>query len=125
MNKPELLPTGEFTPVIDVAGFLTDGEVRRFMLRARSRVCVQNLGNGCRRWERDGVAVQLVPLLRAGANNLSVQQPVCAVASKPVVPLPLQERRIRERVEALEADTGVKLRVLAQNYPQVRTGRMS
>jgi hypothetical protein len=30
----------------------------------------------------------------------------------------LQERRIRSRVEALEADTGVKLRVLAQNYPQ-------
>lgn len=28
VNKPELLPTGEFTPVIDVAGFLTDGEVR-------------------------------------------------------------------------------------------------
>lgn len=31
----------------------------------------------------------------------------------------LQERRIRERVEGLERDTGVKLRVLAQNYPQV------
>lgn len=29
-----------------------------------------------------------------------------------------QEKRIRSRVEALEADTGVKLRVLAQNYPQ-------
>lgn len=28
VSKPELLPTGEFTPVIDVAGFLTDGEVR-------------------------------------------------------------------------------------------------
>ena len=55
VNKPELLPTGDFTPVIDVAGFLTDGE----------------------------------------------------------------ERRIRERVDGLEADTGVKLRVLAQNYPQV------
>lgn len=27
VNKPELLPTGAFTPVIDVAGFLTDGEV--------------------------------------------------------------------------------------------------
>ncbi|KAL4451533.1 hypothetical protein ABPG75_007195 [Micractinium tetrahymenae] len=54
VNKPELLPKGEFTPVIDVAGFLTEGE----------------------------------------------------------------ERRIRQRVEALEQDTGVKLRVLAQNYPQ-------
>lgn len=29
VNKPELLPTGDFTPVIDVAGFLTDGEVSK------------------------------------------------------------------------------------------------
>ena len=28
-----------------------------------------------------------------------------------------QERRIRLEVESLERDTGVKLRVLAQNYP--------
>ena len=27
VNKPELLPKGDFTPVIDVAGFLTEGEV--------------------------------------------------------------------------------------------------
>lgn len=54
MNKPELLPQGPVTPVIDVAGFLTDGE----------------------------------------------------------------EARIRSRIEALEKDTGVRLRVLAQNYPE-------
>lgn len=54
MNKPELLPQGPITPVIDVAGFLTDGE----------------------------------------------------------------EARIRSRIEALEKDTGVRLRVLAQNYPE-------
>jgi len=53
VNKPELLPK-EYTPVIDVAGFLTDGE----------------------------------------------------------------EARLRARVENLEKDTGVKLRVLAQNYPE-------
>ena len=53
VNKPELLPSGPVTPVIDVAGFLTEGE----------------------------------------------------------------EARIKTRVENLEKDTGVKLRVLAQNYP--------
>ena len=53
VNKPELLPPGPMTPVIDVAGFLTEGE----------------------------------------------------------------EARIKTRVENLEKDTGVKLRVLAQNYP--------
>lgn len=33
MNKPELLPKGEVTPVIDVAGFLTDGEVGALLRR--------------------------------------------------------------------------------------------
>ena len=33
-----------------------------------------------------------------------------------------QERRIRQRVDDLERDTGVKLRVLAQNYPQASAG---
>ncbi|KAJ0028441.1 hypothetical protein Pint_35682 [Pistacia integerrima] len=58
VNKPELLPE-VFTPVIDVAGFLSDGQV----------------------W-------------------------VC-----------LQERRIAQEIADLEKDTGFKLRVLAQNYP--------
>ena len=34
VNKPELLPKGEFTPVIDVAGFLTAGEVSAEMPHA-------------------------------------------------------------------------------------------
>mmetsp|Transcript_29911 Transcript_29911/g.84340 ORF Transcript_29911/g.84340 Transcript_29911/m.84340 type:complete len:161 (+) Transcript_29911:647-1129(+) len=54
VNKPELLPKGDVTPVIDVAGFLTTGE----------------------------------------------------------------ENRVRETVNSLEVDTGFKLRVLAQNYPE-------
>uniref|UniRef100_A0A061R048 Thylakoid lumenal kDa protein chloroplastic-like n=1 Tax=Tetraselmis sp. GSL018 TaxID=582737 RepID=A0A061R048_9CHLO len=53
VNKPELLPKGAFTTVIDVAGFLTNGE----------------------------------------------------------------EDRIRQEVDDLYNDTGIKLRVLAQNYP--------
>ena len=53
VNKPELLPK-EFTPVLDVAGFLTEGELAR----------------------------------------------------------------LRSQAESLEKDTGVKLRVLAQNYPE-------
>jgi hypothetical protein len=53
VNKPELLPPGPPVPVVDVAGFLTSGEVTR----------------------------------------------------------------LTQRVQALEAETGVRLRVLAQNYP--------
>jgi len=54
VNRPELLPPGKPVPVLDVAGFLTEG----------------------------------------------------------------QEARIRSRVVSLEEDTGVRLRVLAQNYPE-------
>lgn len=38
-------------------------------------------------------------------NNIIILEPV------------LQERRIRQEIAALEKDTGYKLRVLAQNYP--------
>lgn len=54
VNKPELLPKGPVTTVIDVAGFLTDGE----------------------------------------------------------------EARIKKEIAGLENDKGVRLRVLAQNYPE-------
>jgi len=54
VNRPELLPQGDFTTVIDVAGFLS----------------------------------------------------------------PSEEKRIASEVASLERDTGYKLRVLAQNYPE-------
>lgn len=54
VSRPELLPPGDVTPIIDVAGFLT----------------------------------------------------------------PSEEKRIKQQVEDLERDTGLKLRVLAQNYPE-------
>jgi hypothetical protein len=54
VNRPDLLPQGQVTSVIDVAGFLT----------------------------------------------------------------PSEEKRIAAEVASLEADTGYKLRVLAQNYPE-------
>ena len=34
------------------------------------------------------------------------------------VPFVVQEKRLRSEVEHLEEDTGIKLRVLCQNYPQ-------
>eukprot|EP00892_Ulva_mutabilis_P011457 jgi/Ulvmu1/8684/UM047_0024.1 len=54
VNRPDLLPKGEKTTVIDVAGFLTEGE----------------------------------------------------------------EKRMKAQIEGIEQDTGFKLRVLAQNYPE-------
>lgn len=54
VNRPDLLPSEPNVVVIDVAGFLTEGE----------------------------------------------------------------EKRLRSEIESLEADTGIKLRLLAQNYPE-------
>ncbi len=39
--------------------------------------------------------------------------------------LDLQEKRIKAEVEHLEADTGIKLRVLCQNYPDTPGGSFS
>lgn len=86
VNKPELLPQGDFTTVIDVAGFLTTGEV------------------GALTEPFDCTAACLFRLQRV---NHDVR-----------VDMLMQEARIREQVSDLEKDTGIKLRVLAQNYPE-------
>lgn len=86
--------------MIDIAGFLTPGEA--------------SLLRSCRaRW--GGCAEYAAPLQRCPCpwrcrptNWPSAAPPACA----------LQEVRIAQRVEALEQDTGIKLRVLAQNYPE-------
>ena len=111
VNKPELLPTGEFTPVIDVAGFLTDGDVRIRLWAGWSWLAWL----ACWRGTGPAAAVQPAP---PPANHPCQQFTPASSCPGAAVAL-LQERRIRQRVEGLEADTGVKLRVLAQNYPQV------
>lgn len=51
VNKPELLPPGPVTPVIDVAGFLTEGEEARI----KQRVVALERDTGVRlRWMRGG-----------------------------------------------------------------------
>lgn len=76
VNKPELLPK-EFSTVIDVAGFLTEGEV----------------------------VVDSTPG-RLHMHRCCLRRIACS-----------QEKRIKKEIQGLERDKGVKLRVLAQNYP--------
>ena len=57
----------------------------------------------------------------AGAATAAAATAPVAAAAAPVptrVRPRVQEARISQRVEGLERDTGVKLRVLAQNYPE-------
>lgn len=97
VNKPELLPK-DFTTVIDVAGFLTPGEVRgrwRKSLPARAQGLITSCTAQAACQDRHCIYALTVPL---------------------TAPMP-QESRLKKEVESLERDTGVKLRVLAQNYP--------
>ncbi|KAG5582996.1 hypothetical protein H5410_053623 [Solanum commersonii] len=71
VNKPELLPK-EFTSVIDVAGFLSDGQL----------------------------------LLHMKGTKMLMIIIICS-----------QEKRLAQEITDIEKDTGFKLRVLAQNYP--------
>lgn len=84
VNKPELLPK-EFTTVIDVAGFLSDGQVIWFCLITFS---LSDLVINC--------------YINYGAV--------------------LQEKRLAQEISDIEKDTGFKLRVLAQNYPDTPGG---
>ena len=45
VNRPDLLPKGEKTTVIDVAGFLTEGEVRSTFLPQRNLELYINMDN--------------------------------------------------------------------------------
>ena len=91
VNKPELLPK-EFTTVIDVAGFLTDGEVSKLVRKLTVVKRLLKFAPGC--------------TFAHAAHTCSKRH-----ASN------LQERRIKTEIQSLERDKGVKLRVLAQNYP--------
>ena len=61
----------------------------------------------------------IADLLLRCMKCLSVVYPAyCMHAHTAVIMGPmLQESRLKKEVESLERDTGVKLRVLAQNYP--------
>ncbi len=88
--------------MIDLAGFLTPGEVS---------LQLAIIGQ-----------LQIVFIVRAAVSNhrSAIRLRTDSMGEPSAFPTPAcaQESRIAERVAALEKDTGVKLRVLAQNYPE-------
>jgi hypothetical protein len=70
VNKPELLPKGEVTPVIDVAGFLTDGEVGagKGMGRGRAVPCAACRHVAASPSRPSRRAPRLLALARSGAS---------------------------------------------------------
>lgn len=112
VNRPELLPKGAVTSVIDVAGFLAPSEVRQ-------RACASSAAAPTMR--------RAAPALALLDTQTHFMPPPSALLSHPLVfpsplpslcPSPRQEAVIAREVESLERDTGFRLRVLAQNYPE-------
>ncbi|KAK1308880.1 hypothetical protein QJS10_CPA09g01803 [Acorus calamus] len=77
VNKPELLPK-EFSPVLDVAGFLSSGQDNWFI----------------------GISASMV-LYEFKQQDVRQER----------------ENRLIQQIVDLEKDTGYKLRILAQNFP--------
>lgn len=98
VNKPELLPK-QFSPVIDVAGFLSDGQVSAFpllLILCFSFTLYFNFFF---------FTFFLLLIMHIILNNGFAW-------------VNLQEKRLAQEIADMEKDTGFKLRVLAQNYPE-------
>lgn len=105
VNKPELLPPGEKTTVIDVAGFLTAGEVRHRILDIHMPSHLQ-------------YAHLLAAEILLDSCFLQVLLASSALVFLPQRSHSVQITRIKEQIKGIEDDTGFRFRLLAQNYPQ-------
>lgn len=110
VNRPELLPK-EFTPVIDVAGFLSPAQVGSWLSVERI-ICIWTADV-----EFDGSMVWVLLLLILPVSHLHEVRGLIRLLIVDDSRC-FQEGRIAQQVTSLEDETGYKLRVLAQNYPE-------